>query len=124
MTKAQQVRSRRLAKRSEGITAEAEKIFSWILDLMDEDTEKGYYGSLEIFLFGRDISSSIIIAKETPYGPQYEYDATNAIFKYGRYALFEELETIVNREDGFVGKLTPYAKYDGVRCIMFNVVIK
>ncbi len=118
MTKAQEVRSRRLEKRSDGITAEAEKIFSWILDLMDEDTERGYNGSLEILLYDHET----IIKKATLDGK--EYDATEAVLKYNRYTLFATLATVVKREDGFDGKFMPYARYEGRRCIMFNVVIK
>ena len=120
MTKAQEVRFERL-KKNGGLTAEAEKIFSWILNLMSEDTSEGYFGSLNLILK----SDTTRIRKIQMWVNADEtYDATAAIIKYGVYALFEELEAIVSREDGFEGKLIPHAIYDDEACIMFKVVIK
>ena len=121
MTKAQEVRRRRLEKRSEGLTTEAEKIFSWILNLMSEDTSEGYLGALNLILRA---DTTKIRKIEMLRKADETYDATSAILKYGRFALLEELENIVNREDGFEGKFTPHDIYDDKEYIIFRVVIK
>ena len=118
MTKAQEVRLERLKKRSEGITGEAEKIFNWILDLMDRDTKNGYYGSLAILLF----DDQTIIKKATLDGEKY--DVTKTLISYSRQELFEKLLEVVNREDGFEGQLDLNARFYEEKCIMFMVVIK
>ena len=98
MIKAQQVRLRRLQKYNAAINVEAQKIFDWILDLMDANTEKGYYGSLDIFLYYGDHEINVEQEKA-------KYNLVDILLRYDRKKLFTSLCDLINKNQGFVADL-------------------
>ena len=97
MKKAQEVRSRRLESLKNELNVEAEKIFDWLLDLMDEKTKKGEYEAIEVYSFydGDEIRCT--------YGKTY--NLSKLLKKYSITQVFFKLEEVVEREEGFVATL-------------------
>ena len=118
MTKAQEVRSRRLEKRQSDLTTRAEKVFYWILDLMDADTEKGYYGSFMVCLFDgqEQIKSSTLNGTE--------YDLTEVLLKFDRLAFFSKLKEVVEQEEGYKAILKPFTTFYDSKAILLEIVIE
>lgn len=117
MTKAQEIRNRRLEKMQSDITAQAEKVFDWMLDLIDADTKKGYFGSIEVCLF--DGQNKI---KHTDFNS--EYDLGNVLLQHDRLAFFSELKQVVEQEEGFKAILKPSATLWDSKCIILQIVIE
>ena len=117
MTKAQQVRTRRLQKQDAAIKVEAQKIFDWILDLMDANTEKGYYGSLDIILYYGD-------HEIFPEGKEEEkYNLRDILLRYDRRTLFNTLYNLINDEEGFVARLNLNDCYYDSKAITLSILI-
>ncbi len=95
MTKAQEVRKRRLERKQQDLTVVAEGIFDWILDLIDLDTKKGYLGSTKICLFkGKKKLRAI-------YDSEEEYNLAEALLKFDKYEIFEKLKEVIEKEEGY-----------------------
>ena len=99
-TKAQEVRKKGQQHNDQFITQQAQKIFDWILDLMDENLNKNYLGEITLSLkadgyairpLSNEPSFSLLI-----FLSQY---GTNAIRM--RIPLFQQLKKIVEQEEGF-----------------------
>ena len=118
MTKAQQVRTRRLQKYDATITLEAQKIFDWILDLMDANTEKSYYGSLDIFLYYGNDEIKVKCQKEA------KYNLGDILLRYDRRNLFTTLCNLINNEDGFVARLNLNDCYYDSKAITLSILIE
>ena len=119
MTKAQEIRNRRLEKRQNDITVQAEKVFDWILDLIDADTQKGYFGSIKLCLF--DDQHTI---KTTAFDGN-TYDLGDTFFlQNDRLAFFSTLKQVVEQEDGFKAVLETSAIFYDEKAILFEVVIE
>ena len=118
MTKAQKIRSKRLKKLDEAINAEAEKIFDWILDLMDVNTEKGYFGGVDLFLW--DDKSSI---KEL-HNEEVTHDLTDVLLKYDRNKLFTTLAKLIDNEEGYKVTLNLNAYIWESKAILLSVVME
>ena len=118
MTKAQEVRGKRLEKRQSDLTTRAEKVFYWILDLMDADTEKGYYGSFMVCLFDgqEQIKSSTLNGKK--------YDLHEDLLKFDRLEFFSKLEEIIDREEGYKAILKPFTTFYDSKAILLEIVIE
>ena len=117
MTKAQEIRSKRLEKFNISINAEAQKIFDWILDLMDADTERDYFGSCEVFLwYGQ---SKIQTNHE-----DVEYDLTEVLLQYDRVKLFNSLTKLIDKEEGFKADLNLDGNLWGEKAIILSVVME
>ncbi len=120
MTKAQEVRRRRLDAIQKDITAQAEKVFDWILDLIDANTQKGHFGMVEVCLFeGQDI------IKTTNFNGKKgtEYDLGFFLLLHDKLELFEKLKEVVDKEEGFKSVLKPNATLYDSKAIIFQVVI-
>lgn len=121
MTRAQEVRNRRLEKIQSDITAQAEKVFDWMLDLIDAHTKKGYFGSLEVCLFDNQY---IIQTTDLSGKKGTEYNLRNVLLQHDRLAFFSTLKKVVEQEDGFKAVLRPNAVLYDVNCIVFQIVIE
>lgn len=121
MTKAQEVRNRRLEKMRSDITAQAEKVFDWMLDLIDADTKKGYFGTIEVCLFDgqHTIKTTALSGKKGT-----EYELGDVLLKHDRLAFFSTLKGVVEQEDGFKAVLKPDAILWDSKCIIFQIVIE
>lgn len=121
MTKAQEIRNRRLEKMQSDITAQAEKVFDWMLDLIDADTKKGYFGSIEVCLFADEhtIRTTDLNGKKGT-----EYDLSDILLQHDRLALFSTLKKVVEQEDGFKAVLKPTATLWDSKCIIFQIFIE
>ena len=117
MTKAQEVRVKRLEKRQSDLTSQAEKVFDWILDLMDADTEKGYFGSITVCLFDGQNQIKTIALNGT------EYDLTEVLLKFDRLAFFSKLKEVVEQEEGYKAILKPSTIFYDSKAILFEIVI-
>lgn len=118
MKKAQQVRIRRLQKYNAAINVEAQKIFDWILDLMDANTEKGYYGSLDIFLYYGEDEINVKCQKEA------KYNLVDILLRHDRRNLFTTLCNLINNEHGFVARLNLNDCYYNIKAITLSIVIE
>lgn len=94
MTKAQQIRSRRLMSIQKELTKEAEKVFDWILDLIDSNTIKGDYRAIEVFLFYDQYELRTKDGKKS-------MDLSNIFLKFNRKQFFTTLKEIIEQEEGF-----------------------
>ena len=121
MTKAQEIRNRRLEKMQSDITAQAEKVFDWMLDLIDAHIQKGYFGSIEVCLFDgqHTIKTTALSGEEGT-----EYELGEVLLQHDRLAFFATLKRIVEQEDGFKAVLKPDAIFFDSKCIMFEIVIE
>ena len=121
MTKAQQIRNRRLEKMQSDITVQAKKVFDWMLDLIDANTERGFFGPMEVCLFDDQYTiktTSLSGKKDT------EYELCDFLLHHDRLAFFSTLKKIVEQEDGFKANLQPDAIFWDSKCIMFEIVIE
>lgn len=121
MTKAQEIRNRRLEKMQSDITAQAEKVFDWMLDLIDANTQKGYFGPIEVVLFNGQ-STIKTIALSGKKGTEYELG--DVLIQHDRFAFFSKLKEIIEQEDGFKVNFYPDASYYDSKCISFQIVIE
>ena len=114
--KAQEIRKNRKAMIDQEISAEAEKIFNWILDLIDADTEKNCFRDFKLYLFDDELTLRTEGLKGT------EYNLNDFFLRHDRIELFEVLKEIIEREEGFTAnfKRTKFWDYP---CIMFKIVI-
>ncbi len=119
MTKAQEVRSRRLEKIQSDLTTEAKKIFDWILDLVDENTNTGHFLiPVKVCLFE---GQSII--KDSSFNYDKEYDLSEILFKYNRFELFTALKEVIDQEEGYSATLDTDAIFWDAKAIILEVVI-
>ena len=119
MTKAQEVRNRRLEKMQGDITEQAKKVFDWILDLMDTDTQKGYFRSIKVCLF-YDQHTIKLASLDGP-----TYPLSNTFFlQHDRLAFFSTLQQIVEQEEGFSAILEPSAIVYDEKAILLEIVIE
>ena len=118
MKKAQQVRTRWLQKYDAAINVEAQKIFNWVLDLMDANTEKGYFGSLDIFSYYDEHWIRVKCQKEA------KYDLTDVLLQFDRKKLFIALHNLINNEQGFVVTTNFDDIYYNSKAITLNIEIK
>lgn len=118
MTKAQEIRNRRLEKMQSDITAQAEKVFDWMLDLIDADTQKGYFGSIEVCLFDGQNKIKTTALNGT------EYDLGDVLLQHDRLVFFSTLKKVVEQEDGFKAVLKPSATLWDSKAIIFQIVIE
>ena len=117
MTKAQEIRTRRLEKLEKSMNTEAEKIFDWILDLMDADTERGYFGEFRVFL--------CYDQNEIKTGhDDVKYDLSQVLLKYDRVKLFTSLSKLIDKEDGFKADLNVNGTIWDEKAIILNVVME
>lgn len=117
MTKAQQVRSNRLAKLHNDINVEATKIFDWILDVFDKNTENGDYGPITVFLFS-DEKTIKIDNKDGCYN-----DLETFFFHHDRVKLFTALRNVIEQEDGFTAVLKTDTAFWDKKAIVLEVVM-
>lgn len=117
MTKAQEVRIRRLQKYKAAIAEEAQKIFDWILDLMDANTEKGYLGSLDVYLYYDEQEIKVKCQEKA------KYNLAKVLLQYDRVKLFTCLCDIINKEQGFLAKLNTKDCYYDSNAITLSIVI-
>ena len=118
MEKAQQVRKRRLQKYDATVNVEAQKIFDWILDLMDADTESGYLGSLGIFSYYDEHEIRVKYQEKT------KYNLTDVHLSFDRKRLFSSLFNLVNNEQGFVATINFDDTYYDSKAITLNISIE
>lgn len=119
MTKAQEIRNKRLEKMQSDITAQAEKVFDWMLDLIDADTKKGYFGSIKVYLFDGEHT-----IKTTPFGDRTYNLGDTFLLQHDRLAFFSTLKQVVEQENGFKAVLEPSAIFYDEKAILFEVVIE
>ena len=121
MTKAQEVRTRRLKKMQSDITVQVQKVFDWMLDLIDADTKKGYLGSIEVCLFYDEtkIRTSNLSGKEGT-----EYELKDFFLQHDRIEFFSALKKVVEQEEGFKASLNPDSTLWSSKCIIFQIVIE
>ena len=115
--KAQKIRRERLEMLNQGITTEAEKIFDWILNLIDEDTKKKYFGSVAVCLF----EGQTILKTKSLNGT--EYDLTEALLRYDKIKIFKSLKKVVESEKGFKAILKLNDTFYDSKAIIFEVFI-
>lgn len=118
MTKAQQVRSRRLESIQNELTEEAKKVFDSILDLIDADTKKGHYGTIEVCLFYDQYE-----LKTTGYCNKV-YDLSTILHKFDRQQFFTILKEVVEQEEGFKAVIKTDATVWDSKAIVFQVVVE
>lgn len=121
MTKAQSIRNRRLEKIQNDITAQAEKVFDWMLDLIDADTKQGYFGPIEVVLF--DVQDTIKYF-DLNGEKGSEYELSDFFLQHDRLNFFSTLKKVVEQEDGFKAILKPDAILWDSKCIIFQIVIE
>ena len=118
MTKAQQVRSRRLESRQNELTVETKRIFDWILDLIDADTKSGHYGSIKVCLFyDQDELRTTRLNNEA-------YDMSKILLKFDRKQIFTKLKEVVEQEEGYKATVDTNATLWDSKAIVFQVVVE
>ncbi len=122
MTKAQEVRQRRIERRQHDLTVVAEGIFDWILDLIDLDTKKGYLDSTKICLFKGEKKLRNI------YGSEYKvysiYDLSEPLKKFNKIEIFSKLKEVIENEDGYEVDLNRSAVFWDSTGILLEVFVK
>lgn len=121
MTKAQEIRNRRLEKIQSDIIAQAEKVFDWMQDLIDADTKKGYFGPIQVCLFDNE---HIIQTIDLSGKKGSEYDLGDFLLNHDRMVFFSTLKKVVEQEEGFKATCFPNAILWNSKCIIFQIVIK
>ncbi len=116
MTKAQEVRRRRLESLENELNVEAEKIFDWLLDLMDEKTKKGEYEAIEVYSF--------YDGDEIRYAYEKTYNLSKLLRKYSISIIYIKLKEVVEREDGFIATVDFKATKWDSKAITFKVGIE
>ena len=120
MTKIQKIREKRLKKTSgsqNDITTQAEKVFDWLLDLIDDDTEREFFDSIEVDLF-----EDLCTIKITTLSGKCEFD--NFFLQYNVGEFFSTLRKTIEQEDEF--RVIPNLEdtsYDS-KCTLFEIVIE
>lgn len=115
MTKiAQEIRENRKKMIDQEISEEAEKIFNWILDLIDEDTKNKRFRDLNLYM--RDDESTLSAENGT------NYNLSNFLLRHDRNRLFEVLKELIDSNEGFTAKFTHTTFWDSP-CIKFTIVI-
>ncbi len=120
MTKAQEVRGRRVEAIQKVLPAQAEKIFDWILDLIDTDTKRGFFCEVEVCLFN---DQSIIKTTDLSGNEGTEYDLECNLLPHDKLELFKKLKEIVDNEEGFKAVLKPNTIIGNSEAIIFQVVV-
>lgn len=102
------------------IISEAERVFDWILDLIDENTKRGYFVPLKVFLpyDGYEIQTIGII------GWKNTYLLDSAVFEHGRTEFFSTLKKVVERKKNFEADINPRATFQGKKGIIFKIVVE
>lgn len=118
MTKAQQVRGRRLASIQNELNEETKKVFDIILALIDAGTNKGYYGATEVCLFYDQYEL------KTPGYLCNVYDLSTILHKFDRLQFFTSLKEIVEQEEGFKAVIKTDATVWDSKAIVFQVVVE
>lgn len=106
MTKAQKVRNRRLESRQIALTTQAKKVFDWILDLIDADTQKGLFRPIEVCLFDKQHT---ILTTDLGYKKGFEYFLDNFLLQHDWLDFFLTLKEVIEKEDGYTASLDPTA---------------
>lgn len=98
MKKAQEVRKKWQEKNNSSINQQAQELFDWVLDLIDENISNGYLGPLTLSL--RDDDYSIRTVSHEP-----SFSLHNFSSCYGsnanRMDLFQQFQKIVEQEEGY-----------------------
>lgn len=118
MTKAQEVRSRRLESLQNELSEKTEKIFDWILDLMDEETKKGKFGAIEVYIYYDQDELRFDMEG------YYVYDLSKALQKFDRKQIFSKLKEVVEREEGYTATLNTNAAVWDEPAITFKVDVE
>ena len=119
MTKAQQVRSRRMKAMEQDLKKETEKVFSWILDLIDKATDQDYFPhSIRMFLYENDYTLRPIGIKNQ------EYNLFEVFVKHGREGFFKKLKKTIDQEEGYTAKLDLHTTYWDEKATILEVVIE
>ena len=119
MTKAQEVRERRLEALKDDYFTEAEKIFSWILDLIDQDTEKKVYGTVSICIFEdeSEINTMPLDGKA--------YQLNHFLSTHDKLQLFSTLKELINKEEGYkVVDFRPNTTYYDVKAMTLEISVQ
>lgn len=121
MTKAQEVRNRWLESSQTDLTTQAEKVFDWILNLIDADIQKGFFRPIEVCLFDDQHAIRTTDLSDT------QYDLGSFLLRHQhphwRLDLFLTLQKMIEKEDGyFVLLLSDTILYDA-KCILLQVAL-
>ena len=121
MTKAKEVRTKRLEKKNQELekelTKEVEKIFDWILDLMNDYTDRNLFETLEL-TFWKDNFKIMATHEET-------YDINGiVVLHHGLEKICTRLCECFNREEGYVTNLNLNDKSWDVPCITLEINIE
>lgn len=119
MTKAQQVRNRRMKAMQQEMKREAEKVFEWILDLIDQATASNYFPkSIRLRLYDKNWIIEPIGIKNA------EYELFEFLVQHDRRTFFKQLKKIIEQEEGYMAKLDMDSTYWNEKAIVLEVVIE
>lgn len=119
MTKAQEVRERRLEAIKNDYFTESEKIFSWILDLIDQDTKKKVYGTVSICIFEDESEINTM-----PVGKK-AYQLSNFLLTHDKLQLFSTLKDLIDKEEGYrVVNFQPNTTYYDVKAMTLEISVQ
>ncbi len=119
MTKAQQVRNRRMKAMNQEMKEEAKKVFEWILDVIDQATARNYFPkSIRFCLYDTESTIQALMIKNT------EYELFDFLMQHDRKAFFKQLKKIIEQEDGYTTQLDIDAIYWNAKAILLEVVIE
>ena len=116
MTKAEIVRTKRL--KTLQAANEIEKIFDWILDKIDMDTDDGIFESREFFLYKNDYEPKLMTCNSSE-----NYDLSEIFSTINKEIFFKLLNQLINKEDGYKSEINFDAKYNHYEVISIIVSI-
>ena len=120
-SKAQKVRKNRLEALGNDYIKEAEKIFSWILDLMDADTKANQYGDITIYFLKHDNEIVAVPIQDNKCFKPGDF----FFFSHDKLTLFQHLKEIIEKEEGFkVSDFEPNTTYYDESAIKMTIEIE
>lgn len=124
MTKAQEVRNRRLKKKQAEITSQAKTLLDWILSKSNENTEEVKLNSFKLFLPDNSCEIRLIEFKNWTSGLDYLGPGSlldDDILKYNRLEFFGALKELVEKEENYKATIRNNAFFEGEEGTIFQV---
>lgn len=124
MDKAQKVRNRRLANLKCNMLLEAQEVFDWMLELMDEDTTKKRFKDATFKIFVQPGDYVIRTFTPGPYDIENRFVLSNSFIKQHTIGnFFFTLKSVIEAEPGFKATINPNDSYLNYPCISLTITV-
>ena len=120
MTKAQKIRNERIKAININLEKRDQKVFDWILDLIDADTKNKNFLPIELYIFNEKGSVKFIAAN----AKNNEYSFDKQLIFCDILKFITKLKDVIEKEEGFYVFVEPDVYFGYSQNIILKVFIK